>query len=131
MQKESYQVDSDEEGEYEMVIYPDDEEVQKIEVERYEVDGQNAVHDVDVPMVESTADDLESSDDLDASDDATEEPVVEDSVTDDQQIVDTEDGEDNESEEDAPIRRSTRLKTARKVFTFNKLGGVPSFKGAT
>ena len=131
VQEESNQVDSDEEGEYEMVIYPDDEEVQKIEVERYEVDGQNAVHDVDVPMVESTADDLESSDDLDASDDATEEPVVEDSVTDDQQIVDTEDGEDNESEEDAPIRRSTRLKTARKVFTFNKLGGAPSFKGAT
>ena len=34
VQKESYQVDSDEEGEYEMVIYPDDEEVQKIDVER-------------------------------------------------------------------------------------------------
>jgi hypothetical protein len=121
---ESNQADSDEEGEYHMVIYPDEME-EDSGVQRDETDGQNDQLVVEEPILVSP-DVIEALDDSVAEEFAGEESGIE------HQTEDMEEAEDeDESEDEAPARRSTRQKAIKKTFTFDKLGGNPSYKEAT
>ena len=115
LDREPIQVDSDdEEGEYQIVIYPDDEgdrEVPGGGAGQMGAEEQMLVNSEVTPeLVEDSADEIDVHE---------------------REEQDEGDDEEEDEDEETPLRRSSRVKTSRKVFTFTNLGGNPSYSGVT
>ena len=119
------ETDSDEDGEYHMVLYPETNEAAYEEMETDELnDGPNE------ERVVVSSDDVVEVSDLSAA----EESTVEEPEGMNHQVMDeeVEEEDDEESEEDEPApRRSLRQRTTKKTYTYTKLGGNPTYKEST
>ena len=113
--------DSDDEGEIHMVFYPDVGTEDQIQSEQMETDvhHEEATEDASQAGVERLI-----LVDLDVTPELEEETVEEVEL---RESNEQEEPEEDTDEEEEPLRRSTRMKTAAKRYTYQDLGGNPTY----